>query len=242
MNKKLIKEYKIPASFTDNRLLLSYPAVFSVFMDLASEHADILNIGADRLIKDNLIWIASKTKVIIHKRPEMLRDVTISTWPEKPGNIRMNRYYTICQGDEILIEGKNEWTIFDLNTNRPRKTAEVYPADIEHLPDIVCSEPFDRIPTSFDAFEDYASYTVRSGDIDSSQHMNNVAYIRAVMGSFSCKEIEEMDISQMEIAYRAQCFEGETLSFRRREEGKLIDIGIIKSDGTTAAVLRIKRK
>lgn len=41
------------------------------------------------------------------------------------------------------------------------------------------------------------------------------------------------------IAYRLQCFEGETLSLYRRETENGFDIGIIEEDGKTAATLRV---
>ena len=69
--------------------------------------------------------------------------------------------------------------------------------------------------------------------------MNNVAYIRAVLGVFSTKEIEAMNINEIEVAYRTQCYEGEKLTFLAKNEENCREIGIIKQDGTTACVVRI---
>ena len=68
--------------------------------------------------------------------------------------------------------------------------------------------------------------------------MNNVAYIRAVLNTFSCKEIEDMNITEFEAVYRSQCFEGEHLTFKKRVTENGMEIGIIKEDGTTASVIR----
>ena len=241
MLKKLTKEYKLPVSLTDNSALLSYPAIFSLFMDMASEHALYLNLGMDTLSKDNLIWVSSKTKLKIHHRPRMLEDISIATWPEKPGNIRYNRYYTISDSNGLAVEGKSEWSILDLTTGRPRKSAEVYPADIEHLTDAVCEEPFERLSTDFENCKTQFDYTVSSRDIDVSQHMNNVAYIRVALSAFSCEEILAMNITSMEIAYRTQCFEGETLNIRVCEEESAFRIGFLKSDGKVATVFKISK-
>jgi len=68
--------------------------------------------------------------------------------------------------------------------------------------------------------------------------MNNVAYIRAVLGCFSTNEIDAMNICEIDVSYRLQCYEGEKLSFRIKHEENCREIGIIKEDGTTACVMR----
>ncbi|MBQ7816430.1 MAG: hypothetical protein IJ339_03610, partial [Oscillospiraceae bacterium] len=171
--------------------------------------------------------------------PSMLKEVTISTWPEKPSRIRCNRYYSIKFDEKLLIEGKTEWVMVEMESGRPAKIEGAYPVEMEHCTDIVCAEPFCRLGTNFDDCEEIAQYTVCSADIDVSQHMNNVAYIRAVLGCFSTKEIEDMTINEIDVAYRLQCYEGEKLSFRVKKEENCREIGIIKEDDTTACVVRI---
>lgn len=239
MSNILVKEYTIPVSGCDNSGKLSIPAVFDLFMDLATEHAALLNIGMDTLSKKGCFWVAAKTRIEFDVRPRMLQTVTASSWPEKPGNIRYNRYYTVKDGEDVIIKGKTEWTILDMQTMKPKKSSEVYPQDIVHPEGVVCEEPFSRISTDFSDSEEMLSYTVTSRDIDVSQHMNNVAYIRAVLSSFTCKEIEDMSIRQVEVAYRLQCYEGEKLSVRRRNTEDGIEIGIIKEDGKTATTMKL---
>lgn len=239
MNNILIKEYMVPVSSCDNKGKLSIAGIFDLFMDMATEHGASINLGMDDLSKKGCFWVAAKSRVCIKTRPHMLQKVTVSSWPEKPGNIRCNRYYTIADGDSVLVSGKTEWTILDMETMRPKKSSEVYPQGLEHLEDTVCSEPFRRMGTDFSDCEEILSYTITSRDIDVSCHMNNVAYIRAVLSAFSCKEIEDMNISEIEIAYRTQCYEGETLSIRKRDIENGMEIGIIKEDGKAAAVLSI---
>lgn len=239
MENILKKDYKIPVSLCDSEAKLSVPSVFSLFMDMASEHAKTLNLGMDVLLKKNLIWVAAKTKFVVHRYPQMLSDVSLATWPEAPGSIRYNRYYTVSDQDGVMIEGKSEWTIIDLTTGRPQKSADVYPQDIEHLTDVVCADPFARISTDFSDCEKLCDYLVTSRDIDASHHMNNVAYIRAVLSTMTCEELNALNIRGMEVAYRTQCFEGETLSIYKRMGEEFMDIGVLKSDGKAAAVIRI---
>jgi len=237
---KLEKKYCVPVSSCDHNAYLSFVGIFNAFMDIATEHACLLGIGNDSISKDGCFWVAAKTRIRAIRRPFMQEETILSTWPEAPGNIRCNRYCTISDDQGVLVEGKTEWTIIDAQSGRPVKTKEIYPEGLVHLEDVVCEEPFLRFKTDFSECEEILTHKVLSSDIDMSKHMNNVAYIRAVMAAFSCEELDRMNISEIEIAYRLQCFEGEFLSLRKRQTEDGMEIGVLKADGTTAAVLRIK--
>ena len=237
---KLQRNIKIQTSMCDNLSRLSIPNLFTVFMDLACEHAPMLDLGADKLAQKGLFWVASKTKVKINRMPQMLTEASASTWPEAPGKIRTNRYYTLSDKSGILAEAKTEWAIINLETGRPVKLSEVYPENIDHLEDKVCDLPFARVKDDFSEGESMGSYTVRSTDCDMGQHMNNVAYIRALFGAFSCKELELLSISDVDISFKSQCYEGETLTLLKRKAENGLEIGFIKQDGTTAATVKLE--
>ena len=240
MQNKLVKDFVVPVSGCDHNAQLSFVGIFNAFMDIATDHACLLGIGNDSLLKRGCFWVAAKTRIRATRRPFMTEKIKIATWPEKPGNIRCNRYCSISDESGVIIEGKTEWTIIDAQSGRPQKTGEIYPSGFEHLDDVVCGEPFFRFKTDFSLCEEIAKHKVVSSDIDMSKHMNNVAYIRAVLSAFPYEEMDRMDISEIEIAYKAQCFEGELLSIRKiQTDEKTMEIGVLKADGTCAAALRL---
>ncbi len=238
MENRLDKQMKVQLSMCDNTSKMGILGLFYLVMDLATEHGDAIDLGMDKLAEKGLFWVASKTKIKINKMPRMLENITASTWPQDPGRIRCNRFYSVKNGTEMLAEGKTEWAIVEKETGKPHRLADVYPECMEYCPEIVCEEPFAKLSTDFEGCEDVALYRVKSADIDVSQHMNNVAYIRCALSAFTVKEIEYMNITEVEAVYRIQCFEGEKLTLRMRKEEKAVDIGIIKEDRKTAAVVR----
>jgi len=235
----LKKELTVLPSICDNTARFSVPAVFSTFMDLASEHGQIIGVGNDVLEEKGLFWLTVKTKIKINKRPSMMDKITASTGPEKPERIRCNRYYLLSNGEEHLIEGKSEWTIISPNNGKLHRIDEVYPTDIEHYEKRICEEPFSRLSDDFSNDEEICRYTVRSTDIDLGQHMNNAAYMRAIFGVFSCEELDKLNIKEAEILFKAPCFEGESLSVKIRRNEGYIDIGMLKEGGKAAAVARL---
>jgi len=223
------KEYPILPSVCDASGRLSYPGAFECFMDIATQHADVLGVGLRDLSPKNLYWLTVKTKIVFLRRPEMGETAALMTWPEVPGRIRCMRSYEMKQGDEPLLCGKTEWAVVNTATGRMIPASEVFPNGNLFRQYSACGDAFTVIPDHFDDAEPCASYTVRSTDIDVGGHMNNAAYVRAIAGLFSAKAWQEMNIREMEVAFRAPCFEGNALMAQKRRNGDAIEIRPVKS-------------
>lgn len=239
MRSKLEQNTLISTSLCSNRPQLSLPGLFTLFMDAATLHGEELGLGMQALATRGFIWVASKTRILVHHYPSTLKEVTVATWPEVPGRLRCNRYYTLKDGETMLAEGKTEWIMLEPATGKLVRTEGNYPLTIEHCPDVVCDLPFSRVDDHFESCDELRKYIVSSGDIDTSQHMNNVRYICALMGALTTKQIESLRITGAEAIFRVQCFEGEELSIRMRPWEEGIDLAAVKADGKTAMILRL---
>ncbi len=109
--------------------------------------------------------------------------------------------------------------------------AEVFPQEDFDRPS-ACPGPYARVPDRFGDLAPFAEYRVRSTDIDVGGHMNNAAYLRAFFGAFSCAELAQMRISEIDAAFRAPCFEGDTLRFYRRENEGAVDLRAARGEET----------
>lgn len=236
---KLEKDLMVLPSQCDDTACLSVNSVFGIFQDLASEHAPLMGMGAPDLAKDGLFWLTVKTKIRLHRRPEMLSMMHAVSWPEQPGKIRCNRYYRLTDEDGLLAEGKTEWAIVHLETNRLVPTAQAYNQTLEHLPDTLLPEPFARIPEDFSDAETLEHYRVRSTDIDLGHHMNNVAYPRVMLGAISAAALREKPVREMDVIFRSPCFEGEMLTLKHRETPNGMELALLHADGKPAALARV---
>ena len=97
-----------------------------------------------------------------------------------------------------------------------------------------------RISEDFSECPALPSFIVGSSDIDMARHMNNVMYVRELLNLFSTPELEEMNITEMEVCYRASCYEGDVLTprYRRTEDG--MDFGITRPDGKASVLIHAK--
>ena len=237
MENRYSKEYTVLPGACDSSARLGVPDVFALFMDLAAEHAAAIGCGIDALSPRGLFWLTVRTRVRFYRRPRMMERVTISTWPEAPGKLRADRDYTIEQNGELLAAGKTEWAVLDQTTGRLHPAADVYRPDFDFRSETVWDEPHARLTD--EPLEEFARYTVRSTDIDLGGHMNNAAYLRAIAGAFSCDAWQNLRIRELEIAYRASCYEGDTLVLQKRERDGVLSLRAALPDGKTIALARI---
>ena len=238
MENRFGKEITILPSLCDSAALLGIPDTFGLFMDVASEHAAALGCGIRELGEKGLFWLTVRTRVRFFRRPALMERVTLSTWPEAPGRLRAERDYLMEQEGRVLAAGKTEWGVLDQASGRLISPKEVYPPELAFFPETVWPEPFTRLPD--EPMEEYARYAVRSVDMDLGEHMNNVAYIRSLAGTFSAPEWQAMKIRELEIAYRTSCHEGDVLIWQRRtqSDGSLV-LRAVREDEKTAVQVRI---
>lgn len=241
MEAKLSRDMIILPSVCDWGVKLSIPDLFARFMDIATLHAEQIGVGEAALEARGLYWITVKTKARILRRPAMMERVTLSTRPLLPEKVRAVREYRLEQDGVLLAEGKTEWAVMDAATGRPRATEGVFPPELELATEPAYPEPFARLDPDFSQAEQIGEYRVRSTDIDLLGHMNNVAYLRALLGLLSVEEQKTMPQAGVEIIFRAPCFEGELLSVRRRITETGWELAALRPDGKPAVFLKLDR-
>lgn len=239
MVEKYSKTVTILPSQVDPTGRLSVPHTFDLFMDTATEAAEALGVGWNFLRRQGMFWITVKTRARFVDRPRLLDVVEVSTWPERPDGRRCNRHYEIRRDGELLAQGKTEWAIVDMRTLKQQEIARLLPEGLTYAHAPACTEPFPMIDETFPD-EPFAEHRVTCTDIDMARHMNNVAYIRAVMDGFSVKTWQALDVRQMDIIFRASAHEGNTLLLQRREGPDGLDIRGSLPDGGTVFLSRIR--
>ena len=226
-------------SICDFDMRLSCPDCFAVFQDIAADHAQKLGVGAGAMFDRGLFWLTVKTKIHFLRRPAMLETVTVSTRPLAPEKVRSIREYRLTAGDELLAEGKTEWTVIETASGKIHPMADVFGSDLELGREARYTAPFCRIDPRFAPEERLGTYTVRSVDIDMGGHMNNVAYLRAVYGLLTTEARRNAPQNEVEIAFRSPCYEGETLTGYCRKLAEAWELALVKPDNTPAVLVRM---
>ena len=237
---KYTKQSTILPSQLDAEGKLGMANTFDLFMDTATEAAGAMGVGWDFLKKKGMFWITVKARVRFLKAPDVLDEVEVATWPEQPGEKRCNRYYTITRDGELMAVGKTEWAIVSMLTRRPQMMEKVLPRGYVYPEESASPEPFPMIDEAFPE-PAYCEHRVSALDIDMARHMNNVAYVRAIMNSFTTKEWRKLNVTQMDIIFIASAVEGDVLRLQKREAGDHIDIRGSIAGGRTSVLARLTR-
>ena len=224
-------EMRTMPSMCDEDSLMSIPAMLDMFQDSAGIHAESVGIGAMALEERGLFWIVSKTRLRINRRPLVQEMLDSVTWIQPADRASCERDWSISKNGETLAYVRSIWAALRRDNGRPAHMADFYPdSDVTMAPPD--SEPFTRISQKFDGAEPLGEYRIRSVDIDRGGHMNNVNYVRAMFGCFSCAQLAEMYIHELDMQFLLQCYEGETIRFVKRPSEKwLMEVGAINEAG-----------
>ena len=213
---------------------------FRMFQDVASEHAEQMGLGGIAMQKRHAFWMTVRTRVHFYKRPRMMQEVDLSTWPMAPGRMRCDRCYRLSDGETLLAEGRTEWCVYDTQANAVRSTEGLFDPETVFSGELLLPAPYARFRHDFADADRACTHVVRASDIDVGRHMNNVAYLRMLMDSFSTAEQEKMHITEMEILFCMPCFEGEALDVLRRRTDNGYEFGVRRPDGRYAALAQLR--
>ena len=228
------KRFLVELSRSSGDCRLSVPAIFEMFQDIAVEHVESLGLGFDAMTARGMFWITAKTKVRIRRRPKLLSSITVETWPCVPGPVRADRCYRIKEGEETVAEGRTEWAVIEIPSLKVHRLEDLYAEEVPLVDDTLLPEHFRRVSEDTSDCTERTPVVVRSTDIDIGKHMNNIAYIREMLGTYSTKELSELEIRELEVCFRHPCYEGEILRVfeRKTESGR--EIVMKKEDGSPA--------
>ena len=169
------KNYYIGSNDVDQFLELKLPSFFRMMQDIATEHAEVLNIGKANTIDKGLYWVITRIEIEIIEMPKYLQTVTLKTYPGDDLRFIFPRYFQLeDEKGKILIKASSTWAVLSRETHR------------------VCLNPFPglKVPTEHLVGEqplpgkcetgDYQlveTRKVRYSDIDLNGHLNNTKYI-----------------------------------------------------------------
>lgn len=219
---------------------MNIPSTFAAFQDIASEHAERMGIGFEKMRREQIFWVTVRTRVHFYNRPGLAETVEIETWPLQPGKLRCDRCYRMNGGGQLLAEGRTEWCIVNTQTGAACPLEGVFAPETAYCEERLLDAPYARFRHNFAEEDRVCGYVVRTCDIDVGRHMNNVAYLRLLTDSFSVAELEAMQISEMEIMYLSSCYEGDELSVMRRRTDYGYEFGVRRADGRYAALALIR--
>ena len=223
----------IHASLCDHTPYLSYVAAFQMIQDSVTAMMAEMNIdGVTTMRLYGAVWVFVRSNVHIIRRPAWREDVIVKSYFTYHNAVKVLVDTEInSTSGEPLIHARLEMCSLDVSAGRVRKTYTVgFPENTEcgaKLPDL----DFTRFVR--DGFETVRKFVPNSTNIDFCGHINNVEYVRYIIGSYPTSELNKRQIVNIEMHYIDQSFENDDLEIIRSSLQNIDTVCIRRADKVT---------
>ncbi len=182
--------------------------VLSIFQDVAGAHAQILKVGFEDLIKENLIWVVVRTKYEVVSSFAKEQKLIAKTWPLKSNGLVFRRDYLITDTiGNVLIKGTSDWMLVNTETRKLETSKSIYPESGEYSQELAITQKIKKL-------RDYKGQTNKSvavakeSDIDANGHVNNTRYAKMVINQINCS----LKIKEFQIDYHKEVLLGQRIN------------------------------
>ncbi len=218
-------------------------------LNSAGFHAEERGFGIARMNESNYTWVLSRLAIEMLDMPSEYETFSVDTWIENVYRLFTDRNFSIYGKDgKVYGYARSVWAMINLDTRKP---ADLLALHGQELIDYIETDkpcPIDK-PGRIKVTQMMPVRTidVYYSDIDINGHVNSIKYIEHVLDLFPKDWFAEKRISRFELAYVAESYYGDTLSFFREEVGDgIYDVEVRKNVGGDLpegeAVCRIKVK
>mgnify|MGYP001087199476 CR=1 FL=1 len=181
-------------------------------LNCAGFHASERGFGIATLNEDNYTWVLSRLAIDLEEMPYQYEEFTVQTWVENVYRLFTDRNFAIIDKDGKKIGyARSVWAMINLNTRKPADLLTLHGGSIV---DYVCDEP-SRIKVA--TAQPCAKLTAKYSDIDINGHVNSIRYIEHILDLFPIDLYKSKRIQRFEMAYVAESYYGDELSFFEEE-------------------------
>ena len=203
-------------------------------LNCAGFHATERGFGMAELNESNYTWVLSRLAIELEDMPAQYEEFSVDTWVENVYRLFTDRNFAIYGKDgKVYGYARSVWAMINMDTRKPADLLSLHGGDIVDYIETEKACPIEkpgRIKVS--SCMPVRSMDVYYSDIDINGHVNSIKYIEHVLDLFSKDWYAGHGIRRFEMAYVAESYSGDTLSFFREEnEDGTYDIEVRKNVG-----------
>ena len=216
-------------------------------LNAADFHSTDRDFGMTYLNPIHKTWVLSRLAVEMDEMPMQYTKFNVETWVESAMKYFTNRNFRVVGEDgKVYGYGRSVWAMIDTETRQPQDILEIHDGEIVNWIETEKECPIEK--SSRVKMSDKA-VLVREidtyyNDVDVNGHVNSIKYIEHILDLFGIDFYRENKIKRFEIAYVAESYGGDRLSFWQEQTGDnvyCIRITKLSEDGEkTIEVCRCK--
>ena len=145
--------------------------------DIASDHADALGLGFERLKERNQIWALVQFKLEIARQPGFGMKLELETWPSGVSRLRAGREFRMADAaGNTLVLGSSDWMALDAQSRRPQDISGLHIGP-HLLPRRLLGDKLPRHKPEGGGRE-LALIRIPISALDANGHVNNAEHLR----------------------------------------------------------------
>jgi len=210
--------FKVFYSFLNRGINLKVHEAFNFAQNNATEYFKRFN-GDNMAVRthDNAVWVVAKSRIHFYQDVSWLDVIFGETYTTqvKPIRVETETKFTRENGDLVFV-ATHQHCPLNMNTRKIIKVSEItFPEDMD-VDQSLFDGDYLKLRDSFDESDFVYEQKIYSQDIDFSNHVNNVAYVRFIMNALTNDYIESINITDAEVHYLAESKEGQVLRIYKK--------------------------
>ena len=203
-------------------------------LNCAGFHASERGFGISELNESNYTWVLSRLAVEMEEMPAQYESFSVDTWVENVYRLFTDRNFAVYGKDgKVYGYARSVWAMINLDTRKPADLLTLHGGRIVDYIETEKPCPIEkpgRIKVG--ACMPVRSVEMYYNDIDINGHVNSIKYMEHVLDLFPKEWYAGHVIRRFEMAYVAESYFGDVLSFFREENADdTIDIEVRKNVG-----------
>ena len=190
-------------------------------LNCAGFHASERGFGIAEINENHYTWVLSRLAIELEDMPRQYEDFSINTWIENVYRLFTDRNFELQdKNGKTIGYARSVWAMISMETRKPADLISLHGNNLgQYVSDREC--PIDkpgRIKVSIDA--PVEEYQTRYSDIDINGHVNSIKYIEHILDLFPMDTFKEKQVKRFEMAYVAESYYGDVLSFYLEEKNE----------------------
>ena len=186
-------------------------------LNAAGNHSQRRGWGIGALNENHYTWVLSRLCIEMEEMPRQYEDIEIRTWVASVMRLFTNRNFSILRPDGTPCGyARSVWAMIDMDTRKPCDLLSLYDGDILRYvvdpEENVCPiQGHGRL--AFREARLARTLDTYYSDVDINGHINSIKYIEHILDLFPRERYERQMVRRLEIAYKAESYLGDRLSF-----------------------------
>lgn len=221
---------------------MSAGRLVTLIIETATEHANSIGVGYDRLISYGISWVLSRLSIELTEVPQINHKYKLVTWVESINRLFTERNFEIvdCDGDRTVGYARTIWMAIDVKTRRPADLTclNILEQFITDRPCPIAKQP--KLALNGDPVSE-TTYMFVTSDIDINRHVTTRRYIELITDRWDLGFWDQNRIGRFDVAFRHEMHFGESATItaaRHGESADTFDASII-CNGEAATLARI---